>query len=74
MIKCIYDTTTGRIYTFSRPDHDVDVWLNQFENADWIEIDEIPDQSKVFLYKVDLDTLRMVEVQATERVGIPKTI
>lgn len=72
MIKCIYNTFTGRIYTFSRSEHDLLIWLDQFENAATIDLEELPPADRIFTYQVDLETLTLVEVQPIVRVGIPK--
>jgi len=74
MTKCVYDTKNGRIYTFVRSEANVEHWLSQFEDAECIDIETIPEASRIFCYKVDLETLTLVEVQPIVPTIVPKTI
>ena len=53
MYKCIFNKTTGQIFAICSPKQDYLSVLNNYEDADWIEIEKGPDSLRNFTWSVN---------------------
>jgi hypothetical protein len=55
-MKCIFNKTTGQIYAICTPEQDFQSMLDNYANADWIEINSGPGSLRNFTWRVNPDS------------------
>ena len=60
MYKCIYDLTTFDIVAVCSPDQNIQSFISNWTNVDYIEIEEISMNTRDFKYSVDPTTRQLI--------------